>query len=302
MNKKAYFFSITVLIVVAGIYLTMIYSSSSGLERENVIQEERIKQLNSIITAFEKDSPDALKITSTRSLIALTEEVSNNLFTDETELQNSFEELTIYGTLNGNTNDYMENSTLLNWTGSITKILEDYNSDVNFVIANVMLSQINATTIQVSMILNYTVEDSRYGLKWNKTNKEFNTLIQVQGLKDPLYTHYTDGNYENIINITQPPILSSDLIDHATNQNYVVSSNAPSYLQRFIENVPIDEYSLGIESLINTPLKEQAGFTIKDVSIVDWQYFITEPSTYCSDASLPTWIKINSTDDYPISC
>lgn len=301
MNKKAYFFSVTVLIIVAGIYLTMVYSSSMNLERENVIQEERIKQLNSIITAFEKDTSDALKITSTRSLVALTEEVGDSSLLDNMqELEERFEELAVQGTFDGEKNGFMENSTLQNWTTAIENIFDGYNSEVNFDIGNVVIEQSTYSKVQVRVVLNYTIEDPRYGIKWDKKNREFTTSIDINGLKDPLYTHYTDGEYENIINITSAPS-DGELELHVMNQYYIESSNAPSYLQRFI-NVNEGDFKLGIESLINTPLKEQAGFTIEDTSIIDWQYFITNPDTYCTDANLPSWIKINLTENYPIDC
>lgn len=302
MNKKAYFFSIAVLIIVSGIFLTTILSTSTLMEKDSIVQEERIKQLQSLVSAFEKDSSIALQITSSRALVELTNQVASASITDDAELQERFSELVIDGTFEGIPAEIMENSTLINWTSNVETIFDALGANMTLTVGDISIYQEAPSSLTVRMIASYIVKDDRQGIVWDKKDQIILTKIDIEGFKDPLYTKYTNGLYENKIELVAKPRNKNELLLHAQNQVYVASNKAPGFLQRFLDAVNQEDYEHGIQSLINTPNKERAGLSTTNTSIVDWQYFITKPTTYCSDENLLDWIKINNTENYPISC
>lgn len=193
----------------------------------------------------------------------------------------------------------MENASLKKWTESNENLFDKKGVNASITIKNITIQQKTPWDISVKATVSYELKDRRDDTIWGSA-QPIRTTIGVEGLKDPLYTTMTDGDYENIIVESE----EKDIEDIALNQSYIQSEDAPSYIQRFYaDELDKDQYEKGIESLVNIISYSNAGFTADNQSIIDWQFLMSGKTSYCTPTS-EEWIRIDeaSTERYNVEC
>ena len=176
----------------------------------------------------------------------------------------------------------------------------------NVTISNISLSQADPWTVEVEFFGEFNITDNRQAAWW-EYNKTFRTYIPIFNLKDPLYTVNTQGRVPNVImNFTIP---ADGFVDASNNtavlkvfveeSYYIASDEAPSFLQRFTNDVSSNEN--GIESIVYLPQLSDQGIVVKnDRSVVDHIYFSNSPGNstdHCSISNMvysPDWFRIDT--------
>ena len=276
----------------------MVLTSPSSFQRDITIQDTRIDEVSSYVESFERDSKQALRIAGVRGLVGLTEYAKDNEISKE-NFEPYFEEILINGSVDDETLQIMENASLKKWTESNENLFDKKGADASITIKNITIEQKNAWNILVEATVSYEIEDRRDDTIW-RSAVPIRTTIGVEGLKDPLFTTMTDGDYENIIVESE----EKDIQDIAVNQSYIQSEDAPSYIQRFYaDELDKDQYKKGIESLVNIISYSNAGFSAENQSIIDWQFLMLGKTSYCTPTS-EEWIRIDeaSTERYNVEC
>ena len=92
----------------------------------------------------------------------------------------------------------MENASLKKWTESNENLFDKKGVNASITIKNITIQQKTPWDISVKATVSYELKDRRDDTIWGSA-QPIRTTIGVEGLKDPLYTTMTDGDYENII-------------------------------------------------------------------------------------------------------
>ncbi len=294
-NKKGMFFTIAA--IALGIILLVSFRSTntSELQDDVSVVEVRISTMNNFIKDVEQDLEKGLRISSFRAFASMNEFVaSNGSFIGDVDA--GFSELMLNGSLLGTDPSLMQDSTFIDWADKIEVQAQKLDIDVEFIIADVQISQDDPWTIQVTSQVNFTVNDSKGTSSWQRS-KSISTNIPIKDFEDPLYLVNSDGKITNTIDPS--PIIDfvdngdmTNLMLHANNSYYIISQSAPSYLKRLEGD--LSNSSAGIESLVNVADFEAQGISALDRSIVDYIYFGIQATTNYRINNTPSWFKIDS--------
>lgn len=300
--KKAAFYLFTV-IVFLGMMLLLVYTYQSFTLRQ--VQEavsSRLRTMDDFIDNFHNDIDRSISISATRAMIGLEDYVSKSeeFFNNKSELEQSFKEIFLNGTINGNQVLLMENASFNNYTnkvmGSASAIGLRFVVEIN----DVKLNQSDPWNIDVIVNTTIFLNDSQATAYW-LYNKSFFTKVSIEGLRDPLYGIYTEGRLQNAIkrtNITNFVIGNSTLglLTHINNSYYHENINAPSFLMRFYSDINASDN--GIETIINIPVLQSQGFDIySEKPVIDYKYLTNSyVADFCNFHNMPSWFKIESED------
>jgi len=287
MNKKAVIFTILVIAMLSLFSFSYVIYS---VNQDRTTINKRVNSLNDFVFSIEDDLSRKLYISGFRIIFLFQSEMidTENYITD---LDDKFEEAFFNGTINGLGEDIMRGANF----SDIQKFLSEKGNKVN---ANVILNNpvisINQTdpwNVEVNLIANLFIEDKRELVSWNRTIS-IDSYVPVENFADPLYIIGTNGKITRKINQTIYDFsVPGDLEKHLTNNNYINSTLAPSFLDR-LQGITTGNLN-GIESLVYLSDLSSQGISVKDKSIVDYIYFSTnDPSTAAFPAIAP-WFKID---------
>jgi hypothetical protein len=301
-DKRGIFFTFASIVLSLIIILTFNtynnYSQGASVE----VLDSRINTMNRFISDMQKDLMTAMYISGFRSILSIEDHMmKNDDFLDNlgTSLEGAFKEAFLNGTIQAGNIGLMENNTVINWTNKMIIQAKKTGIELEFSIINASISQSEHWMVDIILEMNITANDSKGTASWT-FNKNFTKKINISSFVDPLYIVNNNGLVNNtLIKTTVSPASSeSNLNTHLLNSYYIENSNAPSYVMRF-EN-DLGPSAIGIESLVNSQDRIDAGLSALDRSAVDYIYFGSSSTTNCLvDAPGYSWFKLDQLPDPP---
>ena len=321
MNKKGIFFTFAAVALSIIILLSFNTYNEYRLKDSMEATEIRIDTMNSFVRDIEDSLGDAIFIVGFRSLLSLEDYMMKyDRFMgqeDSPNLAAGFKDLFLYGRITTGVNTksmgLMDNNTFFNWTERMNVQANKTGIELKFTINDAAISQSEPWKVDVSVNLKVEAKDKKGTASW-VINKVLAKKINITGFADPLYlvNNKKDsdiGVVNNTIRITpvNPAESESKLNTHLINSYYIGHTDAPSYLMRFENNLGSSSY--GIESLVNSQKRIDAGLSALDRSAVDYIYYGTQATTNC-EVKNPSysWFKLdklpnpNHLDFYNAQC
>ena len=295
-SKKSIFYTIAAIALTAVIFVTYsTYTSNRLSERMDSI-ETRIDTLNFFVKDVEEDLVNGVYIAGFRSLLSFGQYVSTN-GSYINNLDSSFKESFLNGTINGQQLSLMKDSTFTDWANRISIESGKTGVDFGFVINDIDLNHTDPWTVEIGIDVNLSINDNKNTSSW-KRRRRLTAKIDITGFEDPLYIINSNGRVTNSItktNITSFVVNGNvaNLIQHMNYSYYIAHNDSPSFLMRLEGNLGNSTY--GIESLVNLEEFQQQGIALKDRSIVDYIYFGTKSTTNFRINNTPTWFRIDGT-------
>jgi hypothetical protein len=300
--KKGIFFTfasiILSLIIILSFNTYNNYSQSASIE----VLESRINTMNRFISDLQADLKNAMHISGFRSILSVEDHImDNDDFLDNlgTSLEGAFKEAFLNGTIQNVNKGLMENNTIINWTDKMKTQAKKTGIELEFTIYNVSILQSEPWMVDIILEMNISVNDTKGTASWNII-KNYTKKINISSFVDPLYIVNNNGLVNNTLlkSSVDPSASESNLDTHLLNSYYIQNSNAPSYIMRFENNLGSSEY--GIESLVNSQERVDAGLSALDRSAVDYLYFGSGSTTNCVvDTPEYTWFKLDYLPDPP---
>jgi len=300
-NKKGMFFTLmTIAFLFIFIFIFMIPGYKRLEEKMGVI-EIRVDSMNDFIKDLKRDTSRGLYISSFRALMALEGYIiQNGEFLED--IDKSFKEALLNGTVDNMSSSLMLFSTFPNWIENIQNKAMKLNIDANITLHDVYILQNDPWHVTVSANLTFSIRDVTDIASWN-IDEVINTSVSIMTFEDPFYIVYGYGRTTNIINIT--PFEGNytykvgeqwkvdNLIAHAENSYYASNPDAPDFLMRLESK--LDEQSVhGIESLVNPKELADLGLeTYTGRSIVDYLYWDEAAGPYRIN-STPSWFRLDN--------
>lgn len=275
LNKKAYYFSMTVLLLLLLVYFYFSAFRDPGISRQSLVVEQRLQELNRAVSLVEKDAETGLRIATYRALLDLEHNVSEGVPIDSDSFQEILEELLINGSINGDKKIYSENESILNWQSNLKLLFQNLGADATF--SDVpRASMTQYTPWHVVSYYNTTIfiEDKFTQSSWNKTIN-VSVHVPIANMFDPLFSMKTQGRKQ--VKLLPNDVGKNNLSEIISGGYYVESDKSPGFLQRFQDVSAMNDndfIGVGIESLVN-----MSAITIPDYPdrpLIDWLYFYNQ--------------------------
>lgn len=297
-NRKGFAYIITVSFLVVIILTVFLTLQQYTYQDKQDAYEMRIRSLDDFITDFDSDIHRAVYITSFRTLLAMEDMVATSgTFVNNTE--DLFSEIFVNGTLNGTSLDIMNDSSMSDYLTKVNILAGKIGIRSNITLINVTLSQSSPWNVDVFLTLNLEINDTRGLASWS-FNHTYETAVPIYDLRDPIYSSFTANRVPNTIRYLDVPFFVNDsdndtanFIMHANDSYYVASTSAPSFLQRFENNVSASPY--GIESLVNVEtISDQELEVYSNRVKVDYIYFndISVSNVSCNFTNVPSSLYV----------
>lgn len=294
-NKKAVFFTVAAIVLSVVIILSFTVHSGYRLKEKMNAIETRITTMNNFIKDIEQDLQKGIYIASFRAFLSMSQYIaSNGTFINNVE--GTFSELFLNGTINNQEVSLMTDSTFTDWVNKIQQEADKVDIIVNFTVNDAAISQEEPWSIAVSTNIDMGIGDKKQTSSWN-INKDVATNLSIIGLEDPLYVVNSYGRVSNTIRISpfEHFVVGGSIDNLLTqiNKSYYISTNmSPNYLMRLEGDLASSE--IGIESLVNLQEFIDQGLTTKDRSAVDFIYFGNQTTTNHRINKTPSWFKLDS--------
>jgi len=293
-NTKGFTYLLTASFIVVVLLMVFLTLNKYHYQDRQKMYEQRIRLVDDFITNFDDDIHRATYITSFRTLLALEDNIAQTgVFLNNTELL--FAQLASNGTLNGTTPSLLINSTLNNYLDKVNSLSSLVGIHSNFSLVNITLYQSSPWEVSVVVLLDIEINDTKGLASWS-FRKSYLTKVPIFDLRDPLYSHFTSNRVPNTIRRLDVPFLindsdhnSSNLITHLNGSYYLASSYAPSFLQRFENNLSPSPY--GIESVVNiNTISDQDLEVFPNRAKIDYIYFndISQSNLTCNFTLIPS--------------
>ncbi|MBC8501177.1 MAG: hypothetical protein H8D38_05455 [DPANN group archaeon] len=186
LNRKAILF--TFLSVMIAALLSAMYSTYQITPLDENIELEKIKvtATNKYLINVISYADNSLKIASYIALQEMIEYIhEDDFFSDEEEVNKTFKELVMNGTINDVERENMKNLTINVLMDRIKNVSQDkLNINMSFNISDVWIDQRLPFTL--SAYMNFSLIVNNQDLFWNITNAT-STRVVIEGLKDPIY-------------------------------------------------------------------------------------------------------------------
>ena len=301
-NKKGIFFTFAAIALSIIIILSFNTYNVYKMKDEIDLIETRVATMNTFVKDMQEDMENAIFIAGFRGILSLEDYMMKyDRFMgqeDSPNLAAGFKSLFINGTIitgiKTETMSFMNNNTFLNWTRRMKIQANKTGIIMDFTINDVTISHSEPWIVDVKVNLDIDVQDKKNTASWKIDNKEYIKKINISAFVDPLYLVNNNGLVNNTMAVTpvDPSESSSNLNAHLINSYYIQHSDAPSYLMRFENNLGSSSY--GIESLVNSQERIDAGLSALGRSAVDYIYFGTQVTTNCEvkDPNY-SWFKLD---------
>jgi len=296
IKKRAFLFTTIAIALSIVMILSFFVYNGYTLKNEMKHTKTRVETMNNFIKDSENDIENAIFIVGFRSLLSLEDymiKYDNFLNNLGTNLNNAFEEVFQYGTINSEKMILMENNTFINWTTKMKDQAKKTDINLDFTINDVTISHSSPWLVDISVDLRINVDDKKNTASWT-ISEVFTKKINITGFVDPLYLVNNDGKVNNTIRKTIVSSFATGLPAHLLNSYYIEHTDAPSYLMRFENNLGSSPY--GIESLVNSQKRLDKGLQALDRSAVDFIYFGTGSTTDCKIEGMESypWFELDS--------
>ena len=253
INKKGIFFTYAAIALSAVIILSVNVYKTYEMREDIEVIGVRINTMNNFIKDVEQDLEKGLYISSFRAFASMNQYIASN-GTFIINLEESFNELILEGTLDGEELSLMKYSTFTDWANKIKIQADKIDILVNFTITDISINHTDAWSVLTVAGIDIIVKDKKNTSSW-KRNKIITTKVSIENFEDPLYVVNSRGRATNAI--VKSTIIDfvdegdiSNLLMHLNNSYYIESNTSPNFLMRLqgdLSNSPT-----GIESLVNT--------------------------------------------------
>jgi AAA+ ATPase superfamily predicted ATPase len=283
-NKKGFIFVLSASALIAVLLIVFLSAQSHNVLEKSNKDFTRLSFSNDFVKSFNNDLERAIRITSFRALIALEEHmaVTSSFLL---EFDSLFIETFSYGTINGVSANMMEDASLQDYLNRVNSIGDRFNLVMDVVIVNVSIEHFDAWNLLVKVNASVSVIDKADKASWSFF-EEYESLVPILDLRDPLYTVFTNNRLPNSIREYNKTLVEgtnvSNLIEFINASYYIESNTAPSFLQRFTNEPGPSDY--GIESIVNIlDIKAQDIDVFEDRVKIDYIYFnnIPMPNKLC---------------------
>ncbi len=298
-NKKAQFFSISIILIISLMFVS--FELFSFIHERGVIRT-RVSTMDSFLNSIEDNLEKQIYIAGFR-IIFLAENyiVDTGKYIGESGnyigIEDFFQEAFLNGSVSG-----VEQYILFSYTdlaNSLQKKADKMNLEISLENPPCLLSvsQEDSWNVNFSVGFNLIMQDKENLAKWERL-QIVSVLIPVTSFQDPLYNVETynkvprlieqtpyEGNYVNGGDKT-------NLISHIDKGYYAENSNAPNFLMRLEGNLSADPN--GIESFVIRPDLSQQGIPTTEKSCIDYIYFSSNSPTYSSVSGVyESWFRID---------
>jgi hypothetical protein len=307
-SKKGMYYLFLSIVLVAVLIVVFLMQEQYSFSDSQKSQHVRIRTVNDFLENIESDSKRSIFISGFRAFIALEDYVAST-GSYQPNSEEIFKELFYYGRINSSYPEIMVNSSYSDYIDKLNYIAGKKGIVMDFNVTEINFYHDSPWSINVVVSAKINVSDAKGLASWN-FEKDYQTSVSLENIRDPVYSVATFGRVPNTIRKTNVTDFvngnnTDGFMTHVNNSYYVENSLAPSFLMRLKGNFSSSPY--GIESLVNT--KE---LQIQDVdyssskSIVDYVLF-TNVTGYdnvsCSFDYLPSEIKLdaNHTSFYEVN-
>ena len=312
-NKNGIFFTFAAIVLSIIIILSFNTYNAYRMKDEIELAEVRINTMNRFVEDMQEDMENVIFIAGFRGILSLEDYMMKyDRFMGQEDSPNlaiGFKSLFLNGTIitgiKTETMGFMKNNSFLNWTKRMEIQANKTGIELNLTINDVTISHSEPWMVDVSVDLRIKANDKKGTASWT-IDKVLTKKINISAFVDPLYLVNNNGLVNNTMAVTtvDPSASSSNLNTHLINSYYIKHSDAPSYLMRFENNLGSSSY--GIESLVNSQERINAGLSALDRSAVDYIYFGTQVTTNCKiNNPSYSWFKLdtpNHKDFYNAQC
>jgi hypothetical protein len=283
MNKKGFIFVVSAVIMIAVLLLVFLTFDKYSFSDASFAHQRRLDLGNDFVVGFNQDLERAIRIASFRSLIALEEYVAiSGQFLNNTEEQ--FAETVYNGTIQGVPAIIMTNSSIVEYLNRINIIGQRFGLQVHVDVEDILLEQTNPWYVDVTVVANVFIYDISGLASWT-FSEAYKSEVPIANLRDPLYAVHTQNRFYNTVRpytgvLGDPAYNVESLIKSSF---YVESPHAPSFIQRFSNNV--SPSPAGIESLVNIMLISDQDVLVYPLRVkVDYIYFnnLVTADKYCN--------------------
>ncbi|MBW2965604.1 hypothetical protein KY342_00705 [Candidatus Woesearchaeota archaeon] len=302
LGKRGVFFTFIAFIFLSLLIFSLSIGNNYKMRQTSFVVETRVDTMNRFIVDIEKDIERGAYIAGIRAFFELGDYIiSTGEYISDLDL--SFSELFINGTIDGENSSIMVNNTFTDWIDRIEDEASEIDIIINFTINDISLYQEDHWEVTVDINLTIDMHDKKATSSWKKL-KSIKSIINIDGFEDPVYWVETNGIVENGITKTNFSYFVtgmdiSNLLSHAYNGFYVEFSGAPDYLMRLEGNLSGSSV-YGIESLVDIDRLKDEGVPSKDInqkSIVDYIYFgVDNPQRY-QVTGAPGWFKVDNSSN-----
>lgn len=273
MNKKGFIYMIAVSILLVIIISVFLVQYSYGFQKKQEAYSLKLYAMNDFVKALNNDMQRAISISSYRAFIALEDFITGSgQFLDD--IETDFSQALLNGTIQGEFIPLMTDASLNSYIERLTIISTTQGIEVGIEILGVELYHVNPWNVNVVVNTSIAVQDLAGSSAWFY-EKQFETKIPILDLRDPLYGVFTDNKIANTIRPT-PYNLElqdiDDLNDHLAQSYYIQSTHAPSFLQRFENDLTPSIH--GIESVVSIQsISDQDIIVYPERVKIDYIYF-----------------------------
>jgi len=301
-SRKGIFFTFAAIVLSIIIILSFNTYNVYRMKDKIELAEVRINTMNRFVKDMQEDMENAIFIAGFRAILSLEDYMMKyDRFMgqeDSPNLATGFKSLFLNGTIitgiKTETMGFMDNNTFLNWTKRMEIQANKNGISLGFAINDVAISHSEPWMADVSVDLRIRVNDTKSTASWT-IDKVLTRKINISAFVDPLYLVNNNGLVNNTMLATtvDPSASSSNLNTHLINSYYIQHSDAPSYLMRFENN--LGSSGNGVESLVNSQERINAGLSALGRSAVDYIYFGTQVTTDC-EVKTPSysWFRLDS--------
>jgi len=318
-NKKGIAFILIAIVLVS--IISIVFFTQTGINRRDKQDaiKIRIRTMDDFLHDFYRDADRAAFISGYRAFIAMEDYLvdpdhsdipgitNGGFFIDPS---NTYIELFMNGTIDGENISIMGNASFRDYQRKVNILSRRIDIEFNASVFNATMEHKDPWSVNVIMDFEILLNDMRGLAMWNFT-KEITTNIPIVDLKDPLYTVNTGlpvtvrvYPYDEFINDTDNENDTTYFKEFLDENYFINSTRAPSFVQRFSNNLSPSIY--GIESMVNiNDLIQKEIDHYNNRSIVDFIYFNGSDGTAhnCSFDGFPTipaWVKLdNNSLHYP---
>jgi hypothetical protein len=204
------------IVVFVSLYVTM-QGSENGVYK--IIVSDQIHQVEKSV---ESDFGKAVVTSGKRAMIAGDDYVVMN-GRAMTDAVTGMKELMQNGTIEGNESMLMFNNTISNWTSKILAVPSNFDINISFWGLNV--SSYGSFQIKASARINVSVADELGIARIYKKGQYYESLINIEGAEDPVFTLGTNGAITRTIKISPYPYRARKLVMGSLNSTGNCSGN-----------------------------------------------------------------------------
>lgn len=293
------------ILVFLAIFLVMFISYQYSLTSFYSSQRSVESRINSILNYYYNIISDSERSLQIISKVAVSTSV-NYIVTNGIPLSSSNDtivELMTNGTINGEGQGLIENSTIKDWEDNMEQISSLQGFNTNISISDIEVHPSDSFHLSVSYSISVDISDPVSDTNISKNSTE-SFVFSVENFEDPLYPLNTNGMVSNIVKESPhwhdyPVDDQTNLNDDLSNSYYHPSLSGASFLDRLEGKYYLqDKYSgtnpVGLESFVDKDKLLSVGLLINSsASSTDYLYFSGSGVQSYSISGMPSNFRLD---------